>query len=138
MVDNMGSKIREARISQGLTLADLGDKVGTTPTTIRRWEKGLIKHMTSLNIQKVATALGLTPAYLMGWKENVEEHDIKETYDMSLKLKALMAELESSGALMFDGDPMSDEAKESIVSAMKIGLELARKKNKNVHQKNSP
>ena len=31
---------------------------------------------------------------------------------------------------MFDGYPLSDEAKESILAAMKIGLEMAKVKNK--------
>ena len=32
--------------------------------------------------------------------------------------------------LMFDGDPASPEAIESILSAMQIGMEMAKKKNK--------
>ena len=32
--------------------------------------------------------------------------------------------------LMFDGDPASPEAIDSILSAMKIGMEMAKKKNK--------
>ena len=31
---------------------------------------------------------------------------------------------------MFDGDPMSEEAKESIRAAMQLGLEAAKLKNK--------
>ena len=31
---------------------------------------------------------------------------------------------------MFDGDPASPEAIESILSAMKIGMEMAKKRNK--------
>lgn len=32
--------------------------------------------------------------------------------------------------LMFDGDPASPEAIESILSAMQIGMEMAKKRNK--------
>ncbi len=41
-----------------------------------------------------------------------------------------MAQLDAGGDLMFDGDPMSDEAKESIRAAMRLGLEAAKMKNK--------
>ena len=39
-------------------------------------------------------------------------------------------QLLSQEGLMFDGDPASPEAIESIISAMQIGMELAKKKNK--------
>lgn len=38
--------------------------------------------------------------------------------------------LTSQEGLMFDGDPASPEAIESILSAMEIGMEMAKKKNK--------
>ena len=41
-----------------------------------------------------------------------------------------MTQLDAGGDLMFDGDPMSDEARESIRAAMKLGLEAAKVKNK--------
>jgi len=31
---------------------------------------------------------------------------------------------------MFDGNPLTDEARESIIAAMKLGLEAAKVKNK--------
>jgi len=38
--------------------------------------------------------------------------------------------METNEALMFDGNPMSEEARESILAAMKLGLEAAKSKNK--------
>ena len=45
-------------------------------------------------------------------------------------LEALMADLENSGDLMFDGDPASPEAVDSIRNAMAMALEYAKKVNK--------
>ena len=42
----------------------------------------------------------------------------------------LFRSLETADDLQFDGDPMSDEARESIRAAMKLGLEAAKVKNK--------
>jgi transcriptional regulator with XRE-family HTH domain len=70
MIENMGQKIKERRLSLQMTLADLGTKVGVGASTVRKWETGYIKDMRSDKIQKVADALGVTPSYLMGWDES--------------------------------------------------------------------
>lgn len=57
----------------------------------------------------------------------------KDERDIARILEATMADLESSGDLMFDGDPMSPEARESIRSALKLGLEAAKLKNKETY-----
>ena len=70
MVENMGAKIKDKRIALEMTLAELGDKVGVGASTVRKWETGYIKDMRSDKIQKVAEALEVSPAYLMGWDES--------------------------------------------------------------------
>lgn len=54
----------------------------------------------------------------------------KDERDIAKDLERIMAQLDSSGDLMFDGDPMSDEARESMLSAMRLGLQAAKLKNK--------
>lgn len=54
----------------------------------------------------------------------------KDERDIARDLERIMAQLDAGGDLMFDGDPMSDEARESIKAAMKLGLEAAKVKNK--------
>lgn len=63
----MGEKIYKLRTEQGMTLEELGDKVGCGKSTVRKWEKGIIANMKRDKIQKLADALNTTPAYLMGW-----------------------------------------------------------------------
>lgn len=70
MVENMGQRIRDRRIALELTLDKLGKRVGVGASTVRKWETGYIKDMRSDKIQKVADALDVTPAYLMGWDES--------------------------------------------------------------------
>ena len=70
MVENMGQRIRDRRIALELTLDELGKRVGVGASTVRKWETGYIKDMRSDKIQKVADALDVTPAYLMGWDES--------------------------------------------------------------------
>lgn len=69
---DMGQKIYELRTQKGMTLEELGNKVGVGKSTVRKWENGIIANMKRDKISKVATALDTTPAYLMGWAEESE------------------------------------------------------------------
>lgn len=70
MVENMGQRIKRRRAELELTLDELAKKVGVGASTVRKWETGYIKDMRSDKIQKVADALDVTPAFLMGWDES--------------------------------------------------------------------
>lgn len=52
---------------------------------------------------------------------------------MAKDVARIMERLEDSGELMFDGVPMSDEARASMAAAMRIGLEEARRRNKETY-----
>lgn len=67
---NMGEKIRALRLERGLTLQALGDRVGVGASTVRKWETGFIETVRADKVQKLATALNTTAAYLMGWTED--------------------------------------------------------------------
>lgn len=54
----------------------------------------------------------------------------RDRRDIARDLERIMEALDTAGDLQFDGDPMSDEARESIKAAMKLGLEAAKVKNK--------
>ena len=61
----MGEKIYNLRKEKGLTLEELGNLVGVGKSTVRKWEKGMIANMKRDKISKLASALNVSPAYLM-------------------------------------------------------------------------
>lgn len=69
MSENMSTRIKELRKAKGLTLEQVAEVVGVGKSTVRKWETGLIANMRRDKIADLAKALGTTPAYLMGWKE---------------------------------------------------------------------
>ena len=69
MFDKMGERIKDKRTALKMSLSELSTKVGVGASTVSKWERGFIKDMRSDKIQKVAAALDVTPAYLMGWEE---------------------------------------------------------------------
>lgn len=94
MLENIGDKIKEKRLLQGMTLTELGDKIGVGASTVRKWETGYIKDIKSDKIQKLANALKVTPAYLMGWDEKEPAQKPQEPIKRKLRSVARLEENE--------------------------------------------
>ena len=66
----MGTRIKNLRLENNMTLEEIGNKVGVGKSTVRKWENGMIANMRRDKIAKLADALDVSPAYLMGWNES--------------------------------------------------------------------
>lgn len=73
---SMSDKIKELRVSQNLTLEQVGDIVGVGKSTVRKWETGMIANMRRDKIALLAQALHTTPEYLMGWSTDIEVNNL--------------------------------------------------------------
>jgi transcriptional regulator with XRE-family HTH domain len=73
MEEGMAQRIKALRQEKGLTLEYVATVVGVGKSTVRKWETGMIANMKRDKIAALAKALGTTPAYLMGWKEEDTE-----------------------------------------------------------------
>lgn len=84
---------------------------------------------------KIANFFGVTTDFLLTGdkKETAPVLSEKDKRDTAKEVERIMDSLESGGDLMFDGVPMSPEAKESLAAAMKLGLEAARLRNKETY-----
>ena len=69
----IGERIKNAREDKGITLEDLAKTVGLNRSTLSRYETGTIAGIPSDRIEAIADALGVTPAYLMGWDEPTDD-----------------------------------------------------------------
>ena len=68
-MDTKGDRIRALRLSHGMTMEALGQKLGVGKATIKKYENGIIENIPSDKIEALADALETTPAYIMGWNE---------------------------------------------------------------------
>ena len=59
---NYGDIIKDLRLKKGMTLEELGEKVGVGKSTVRKWETGAIANMRRDKIAKLADALGVSPS----------------------------------------------------------------------------
>ena len=66
---DMAKRIKELRLSLGLTLEEVANQVGVGKSTVRKWETGIIANMKRDKIAALAKALYTTPGYLMGWTD---------------------------------------------------------------------
>ena len=108
-------------------------KISRAPLT--ELKMGRSKTLSSATLSKIAAYFDVSIDDLLGNEEKPAPESrnglsIKEQKDIARKLEKMMDELEESGDLMFDGDPASEEAKESIRNALAMGLEYARKVNR--------
>ena len=69
-----GEKIRNRRISLGMTMEDLGNAIGVQRSAINKYEKGQIDIKTS-TLQAIANALNISPILLM---KDEEDEDVEQ------------------------------------------------------------
>jgi transcriptional regulator with XRE-family HTH domain len=67
----IAENLKKRRDELDLTLLDVAKKVGVSEATVQRYESGLIKNLRQERVVKLADALQMTPAQLLGWE--VEE-----------------------------------------------------------------
>ena len=84
-------------------------------------------------LAKIAAYLSVSEEYLLYGTENAPTLTEKDRRDVAKDVERIMDDLENSGDLMFDGVPMSPEAKAAMASAMRIGLEEAKRRNKETY-----
>lgn len=118
---------------KGLKAADVCRATGIKSPVFSEWKKGKSKPNTE-KMLKIANFLGVSIEYLMTGKEESEKNEpaltSKDERDIEKIINQTREQLLNQEGLMFDGDPASPEAIESILSAMQIGMEMAKKKNK--------
>lgn len=65
---NLNENMKRLRLEKGMTLTDVGEKIGVRNATVQRYESGEIKNIKHETIVQLADLFGVTPSELMGWK----------------------------------------------------------------------
>lgn len=134
----LSNNIRYLRKKQGWGQDTLAEKLGyKSYTTIQKWESGVSEPPLKV-VHELAALFNvdindLTQSDLetgTSSRTNAPVLTEKDKRDIAKDLEAMMEQLDDSGDLMFDGNPISDEARASIRNALQMGLEIAKVKNK--------
>lgn len=62
---NMGERIKQLRIANGLTQEELGKYIGVQKSAIRKYEKGDIQNIKRTSIEILSNLFKVSPSYLM-------------------------------------------------------------------------
>lgn len=74
---NISERIKDRRKQLGLTLQDIGDKIGVAKATVQRYESGDIQNVGLDKIANLANVLGVSPGWLVGWEDEMNENEIE-------------------------------------------------------------
>lgn len=117
---------------------DIAKAIGISRARYSHYENE-IREPDNDTLKLLANYFGVTVDYLLGVTssseliEQLNSNDIalsKSERDIAKRMKELRADLTSAEGLLFDGEPMSDEAIESLLEAMEFGVRTAKKVNK--------
>lgn len=124
--------LRELRKARGLSLKEVGAVIGVAESTMSQYETG--KRQPDLEtLLQLSEYFDVTVDYIVRGSavpEDNHEMSKRDERDIAKDLAAFMDTLENGEGLMFDGDPMSEEAKTSILAAIEAGLRVVKVMNK--------
>ncbi len=70
-------KLKERRKELGLTMLEVAQKIGVSEATVSRWESGDIANMRRDKIVSLASALQVSPSFIMGWEDQDDIYQYK-------------------------------------------------------------
>lgn len=83
-----GERILDLRDRRGIGQTELAEKVGISKQTLYKYENNIVTNIPSDNIEAIAEALNVSPAYIMGWTSDPETTDESRLLSAFHKLDA--------------------------------------------------
>ncbi|WPK12291.1 helix-turn-helix transcriptional regulator [Lysinibacillus louembei] len=122
-------RLKKLRKSKNLSQYELADRLGFSRGKLANYEQGTREPDFS-TLELIAKFFDVSTDYLLGVGSSKTEYDNKAEKDIAKRLKQFEADLENSDGLAFDGEPLSDEAKESLLESMELLLRQTQRINK--------
>lgn len=90
----IGERIKSSRIAKGATQEELAKILGTTKQTIYKYENNIVSNIPSDKIETMASFLGVSESYLMGWSEaiNLSQNYQEEIMKCCMQLNEVYSE----------------------------------------------
>ncbi len=114
--NSFGNRVKELRLRAGLTQAQLADKLNISSSTVGMYEQGR-REPDNNTLTKICSELRVSVDYLLGTSENYTKSSHSEVDTLILDFIDF---IESKKDLTFDGNPISKEKKDQIISALKV------------------
>lgn len=128
----LGERLKKARNNKGLTQIEAAKKLGVTNGALSGYERNYRDPDTNM-LKEMAELYEVSLDYLVGNKISNNNEIVlseKDERDIAVRMAELREDLSSATGLLFEGEPMNEAAKESLLEAMEFGVRLAKKNNK--------
>ncbi|MDU6348458.1 MAG: helix-turn-helix transcriptional regulator [Clostridium sp.] len=116
-MDIYNDKIRPLFQKTGLPDYELEEKIGLPRSSIYKWEKNISKSYKKY-YPEISSFFNLSMDY---FSENVQKNKLNTEADEPLELLDILKNEES---LMFNGVPLSDSDRESIIAAITMAKQI--------------
>lgn len=116
---DIGKRIVHLRELKGWSQREIALRVKLNVSVMNRIESGE-RPVKDQELADIARVLDTTSDYLLGITDNPNQinENAKDEKDIAKRMKEFTRDLTSSDGLNFSGEPMSDDAKESLIDAM--------------------
>ena len=129
----LSDSLKTLRAKHGMSQADLAKKLSVTQQAVGRWEREQTSPDFAM-LKKMADIFNVSTDYLLGvqppQKNSLPSLNAKDEREITRMMDDMKDRLMQEEGLMFDGQPASPESIQSILDAMQIGMEMAKKRNK--------
>lgn len=82
----LNDRIKQRRLQLGFTLLYVAEELGVKEATAQRYESGEIKNIKHETVAALAEILRCSPAYLMGWQDNLSSSLLSVPEDKLLNI----------------------------------------------------
>ncbi len=132
--DVIGLRIKSLRKKENLTQKQLAEKIGVSQRMIGYYEseERFPPHDV---LTKLADCFSVSADYLLGRSvtgEPNEQVTPKDEKDIAKRMEEIKKDLQGEDGLMFSGEPMSQEAVESLLDAMEYIVKQTKVINKKI------
>lgn len=109
-------------------------EMGLSRSLAAKWKATGTEKPSADALEKMSAYFGKSiEEILTGETKKAPDLTEKDRRDVAKLVETIMSDMEQAGDLNFDGMPMSEEARAAMASAMRIGLEEARRRNKETY-----
>lgn len=132
----LGDNIKTIRKSKKISINLLSSITGISLGYLSDLENNKASNPTMEKLQKIADALEVSVDEFMKPDEELSSTiekitlNKKDKKDIRDVLNQVEQQLLTAEGLMFDGEPASPEAVQSLLDAMRVGMEIAKQRNK--------
>lgn len=121
-------RIKSLREERKITQQELAQYLGVTQKTISNYEKGE-RSPDPETLKKIADYFDVTVDYLLG-RSNHRKLTRRDERDIEKIIEETRQRIENTEGLMLDGEILSQDDVDTIINAMRVGLEMAKVRNK--------